>query len=172
MDFLPDALRAARALLELDQSTVAGGAGVERRVVIRLERGDFIRPPQNAYKLVNFYEKSGILFLEADQAGGIGVRWKTPRPRTDLFKRSQLLAARALAHLTQAQLAQRAGVDRSVLTRFESSETKSPAPIFIQRVRDVFGELGVLLLQDTDQGFGVRWKAPELSSANIQTSDG
>lgn len=158
MDFLPGSFRAARALLGKEQDDVAEGSGVDRRVVMRLEKTTYKKPTDAAHRVRRYYEGEGIEFLDADNEAGPGVRWKSGG-QEDFFCRRQVQAARVMMNLSQTQLALKLGVVRSVVTKFESGAVKTPDPGFIeQAVRTLEGE-GVNFLADTAvKGIGVRLK--------------
>lgn len=66
-----DQLRAARALLDLDQKDVAAASGLNVNVLSRIERGE-VRPHEATIeKLLAFYERAGVEFTENN-----GVREK------------------------------------------------------------------------------------------------
>mgnify|MGYP002077704626 CR=1 FL=1 len=72
-------LRAARAMLQLDQTQVAQRSGVSVETIKRLERmsGNLRANYETIQKILDFFEASGIEFLEygeAAQSGGPGVR--------------------------------------------------------------------------------------------------
>lgn len=65
-------LRAARALLDMEQKELARLAGVTERTVIRAERGNSISEETRA-SLRAALEKKGVEFI-AENGGGPGVR--------------------------------------------------------------------------------------------------
>jgi transcriptional regulator with XRE-family HTH domain len=73
----PSQIRAARALLGWHQSELAEKAGIGLATIQRLERasdGVLMAHVSTLVKLVDCFEAAGIIFLRADDGGGIGVR--------------------------------------------------------------------------------------------------
>lgn len=70
-------LRAARALLDMDQKDIARLAAVTERTVIRAERGNSISEETQA-ALRAALEKKGVEFI-AENGGGPGVRLRKRR---------------------------------------------------------------------------------------------
>ncbi len=147
--------RAARALLGMTQEQVAAASGVERRVLTRLEQGTYVRVTDPALNVRIYYEQQGLKFLHENDKSQIGVRWKRPTSH-DILRRTQLHAARVLVGLTQPELAEKAGIGRTALTRFENGKTSSPAIFLIDAVKEALSHEGVRFLSNTDEeGFGV-----------------
>ena len=78
----PAQIRAARALLGWHQVELAKKSKVGLATIQRLEKGP--EGPVMAHyatvlRISDCLKQAGIEFLEADQAGGIGVRLKRPR---------------------------------------------------------------------------------------------
>lgn len=76
----PEQVRAARALLKIDQATLAERAGVSIETVKRFERSDGQLKAQESTiaSIGGALEKSGIVFIAANEkslAGGVGVRF-------------------------------------------------------------------------------------------------
>ncbi|TAV74720.1 helix-turn-helix domain-containing protein [Rhizobium leguminosarum] len=161
MDFSPGSFRAARALLGKAQDDVAEGSGVDRRVVMRLEKTSYAKPTDAAHRVRRYYEGEGIEFLGADDQAGPGVRWKTVG-QDDFFRRRQVQAARVMINLSQTQLALRLGVVRSVVTKYESGAVKTPDPEFIERAMSTLQDEGVTFLPDeaAKGTIGVRMSQP------------
>lgn len=69
-------LRAARALLRLDQKALGEAAGVSAETVKRLESltGPVSASAATVDALVRALGAAGVVFLEADGSGGPGVR--------------------------------------------------------------------------------------------------
>lgn len=156
MEFSPGSFRAARALLGKSQEDVAKGSGVERRVVRRLESFSYAKPTEAAHRVRRYYDNQGIEFLSGDDSAGPGVRWKVGG-QEDFFRRRQVQAARALINLSQAQLAHKLGVARSVVTKYESGVVKTPDPEFIEQAVCSLEQEGVDFIPDTTvKGAGVR----------------
>jgi transcriptional regulator with XRE-family HTH domain len=77
-DITPDLaqIRAARALLGWRQEQLAKASGIGTATIQRIERS---AGPVGGYvstlmRIQSAFEKAGILFLDDDAAGGIGVR--------------------------------------------------------------------------------------------------
>jgi len=73
----PSQIRAARALLGWRQEELARRAGIGLATIQRLERdadGPLMAHVTTLTKLMDCFERAGIIFLRSDQAGGIGVR--------------------------------------------------------------------------------------------------
>jgi transcriptional regulator with XRE-family HTH domain len=82
-------LRAARAILKLEQSELAGIAGVSTETIKRLERldGALAANARTLAKLKSALEQEGIVFL-SDNGGLPGVRpRRDPPPRIRARKR-------------------------------------------------------------------------------------
>jgi transcriptional regulator with XRE-family HTH domain len=81
MSLSPAQCRAARALLDIDQATLARRAVVSRDTVADFEAG--IRNPSknNLAAILIALELAGVMFLEEDGVGGIGVRLRKKRER-------------------------------------------------------------------------------------------
>jgi predicted transcriptional regulator len=82
----PAQCRAARALLDIDLGALAGRAVVSRDTVADFEAG--IRHPNetNLAAIRAALEKAGVVFLDDDSGGGIGVRLKK-KPREIKYAR-------------------------------------------------------------------------------------
>lgn len=148
MDFHAGSFRAARSLLGLGQADVSARADVDRNVVFRVEAAKYQRMlrPQ-ASKLQRFYEKEGIEFVAATAEMGPGIRWDTGKVN-DLVERAQVRAGRAIAGLFQADLAARAKVSQSLISRFASGKTQSlPAEEF-EKIAIALKEAGVVLIDE------------------------
>ncbi|NTI48970.1 hypothetical protein G6L94_11640 [Agrobacterium rhizogenes] len=112
---------------------------------------------KHAHDVRRYYEKEGLEFLKADDFAGPGVRWKT-RGKEDTFYRRQIHAGRVLVDLLQADFAEKLGVTRTAVTKFETDlSTKRPVEYF-ELAMKVLEEAGVIFLPDSDDGgFGVRF---------------
>lgn len=159
MDFSPSSFRAARALIGKDQDVVSAESGVPTHVVKRLERKGYSVPTKHAHDVRRYYGKEGLEFLEADKTAGPGVRWKN-RGKEDTFHRRQIHAGRVLIDLLQADFAEKLGVTRTAVTKFETDlSTKRPVEFF-ELAMKILEEAGVIFLPDSDDGgFGVRLAA-------------
>ncbi|MGH2343465.1 helix-turn-helix transcriptional regulator [Segnochrobactraceae bacterium EtOH-i3] len=62
--------RAARALIEMDQATLAVAANVSRNTVVGLEKGQRTPNPNNLAAIQRALEAAGVEFLE----GGVKLR--------------------------------------------------------------------------------------------------
>ncbi|MFD1511189.1 helix-turn-helix domain-containing protein [Lacimonas salitolerans] len=70
--------RMARAATGLGVRELAQRAGVAIDTVARLERGDTLRP-RTIEAICAALEETGVIFLEATDAAGVGVRLKGDR---------------------------------------------------------------------------------------------
>ena len=71
-------IRAARAMLGLTQQEMADAAGLERRVVARLETGQTNVSMQQFLQIKAAFEERGIEFVPASATYGAGLRWRSP----------------------------------------------------------------------------------------------
>ena len=72
---------------------------------------------------------------------------------------AQIRAARGLSGMSQADLAQAAGVSSMTVKRAEGSGNPYPSEKAIQAMRDALESAGVIFLDsEGDQGLGVRLK--------------
>jgi DNA-binding XRE family transcriptional regulator len=79
MSISPAQCRAARALLDIDQATLARRAVVSRDTVADFEAG-IRHPNENTLTAIPIaLELAGVMFLEEDSASGIGVRLRKER---------------------------------------------------------------------------------------------
>ena len=71
-------IRAARVLLDISQSQLAELASVGIATVKRIEaaRGEITGTANTLWKIQSALEEAGVMFLPADQDGGMGVRLK------------------------------------------------------------------------------------------------
>ena len=76
----PEQMRAARALLGINQSKLAAIAGVGVATVKRIEvgSGKIRGAAQTNWKIQTALEKAGVSFIDAGDDAGPGVRLKTP----------------------------------------------------------------------------------------------
>jgi transcriptional regulator with XRE-family HTH domain len=74
-------IRAARALLDWRQGDLAKAANVAPATIYRLEKGEglLMGYVSTLMRIQSAFEKAGILFLDNDAAGGIGVRFAAPK---------------------------------------------------------------------------------------------
>ncbi|OAP38531.1 hypothetical protein AU381_23535 [Sinorhizobium glycinis] len=148
MDFHGGSFRAARSLLGLGQAGVASRAEVDRNVVFRVEAGNYQRAlrPQ-ATKLKRFYEKVGIEFIEGTAEHGPGIRWDTNKV-DELVHRAHLRAGRALVGMLQADLAAKANVSQSLISRFASGKTQTIPSIEFDKIASALRDKGVELIDE------------------------
>ena len=71
-------VRAARSLLRWNQTRLAQVTGLALSTIKRLESQDgaLHGNAQNVWKIQATFEDAGIIFLEKDGVGGVGVRLK------------------------------------------------------------------------------------------------
>jgi transcriptional regulator with XRE-family HTH domain len=74
-------IRAARALLDWKQHDLAKAAKIGIATIRRIEskEGPMMGYVSTLVRIHLAFEKAGILFLDNDAAGGIGVRFVEPR---------------------------------------------------------------------------------------------
>lgn len=72
----PEQIRAARALLGLNQTELSELAGVGSATVKRIEvaTGEIRGAAQTIWKIQMALEKAGVRFIDADENAGAGVR--------------------------------------------------------------------------------------------------
>lgn len=73
MTILPEQCRAARALLDLDQATVAQMASVSRNTVADFENGKRVPNSNNLAAVRRALEDAGVIFMP-ENGEGVGVR--------------------------------------------------------------------------------------------------
>jgi len=73
----PDQCRAARAMLNLEQSDIADKAGIARATLIDFEKGQRIPRAATVAAIRAALESAGVEFL-AENGGGAGVRLRKP----------------------------------------------------------------------------------------------
>ncbi|TPK81159.1 helix-turn-helix transcriptional regulator [Mesorhizobium sp. B2-4-17] len=81
IDDIARQFRAARALLDIRQDTVAELAKVSRQMVARIESADKSVPHDAIQKIWNAFERKGVIFLEATAAYGPPVTLKKTKPK-------------------------------------------------------------------------------------------
>jgi transcriptional regulator with XRE-family HTH domain len=74
-------IRAARALLDWKQHDLAKAAKIGIATIRRIEgkEGPMMGYVSTLIRIQSAFEKAGILFLDNDAAGGIGVRFAAPK---------------------------------------------------------------------------------------------
>lgn len=169
-----DALRAARALLNLTQESAAERAGVLRRSLSTVETSE--RLPETNLKMVDFYVAQGIEFLGVAKIGGeitqSGAKWSAPN-MTDSSGRAitgdfhveaipvSLRAARALCNKEQAEIAEQAKMARETVKAAEKGNWWTPSHRALQ---DYYESIGIEFTGWGETatgkfyGVGVRWK--------------
>lgn len=73
----PGQCRAARALLNLEQSEIADRAGIARATIIDFEKGQRVPRLATIEAIRTAFESAGVEFI-AENGGGAGVRLKKP----------------------------------------------------------------------------------------------
>ena len=73
----PAQSRAARALLEMNQSTLARNAGLGLSTIVDFERGRRLVSEDAMLAMEAALERAGIKFIDED-GGGLGVRFRKP----------------------------------------------------------------------------------------------
>jgi transcriptional regulator with XRE-family HTH domain len=79
----PAQIRAARALLDWRQEDLANASGVGTATIQRVEKSE---QPKTGYvstlmRIQTAFEKAGILFINADEMGGFGLRLANKKRR-------------------------------------------------------------------------------------------
>ena len=74
-------IRAARALLGWKQHDLAKSAKIGIATIRRIEgqEGPMMGYVSTLMRIQSAFEKAGILFLDTDAAGGVGVRFAAPK---------------------------------------------------------------------------------------------
>ena len=72
--FLPAVCRAGRMLVGFSQQELADAADISRQTVVDFERGARHPYRDNLFAMGAALEKAGVIFVEADERGGPGVR--------------------------------------------------------------------------------------------------
>lgn len=76
MTITSEQCRAARALLNLSQPDLAKAAKLGKITILRFERGSHNTYARNVETIRKTLEKAGIIFIDPDANGGLGVRLK------------------------------------------------------------------------------------------------
>lgn len=74
-NILPEQCRAARALLDMDQATLAASASVSRNVIIDFEKGRRVPTRNNLIAIRRALEAAGVIFTNG-AAPGVGRKKK------------------------------------------------------------------------------------------------
>ncbi len=169
----PEALRAARALLNLSQREAAERAAVPHRYLTIVETTG-ARVNSNL-ELVDFYVSEGIEFLGEASIGKeitrTGARWIPPSsPDTGKAQKANFhaedarvsfRAARALLNKRQDEIAALTGLSRATVKSLEAGKTWQESH---QTLLDFYERAGVEFtgwgdpVTDKYFGVGVRWK--------------
>lgn len=80
VDMTPAQSRAARALLEINQSDLAEKAGLGLSTIVDYEKRRRVVSPEAIAAIEQAFERAGIYFIE-ENGGGAGVRFSKPRKR-------------------------------------------------------------------------------------------
>lgn len=161
MDNMSQSLKAARTVLDESQEHVAVEAGVNVRILRRLEQGSYIRMPLDVVVLRKYYEGKGIDFLVEDGNGGPGISWPA-RAVFDPSHRDKIRVGRSLANLSQRDFAKLSGVGQSVISRIESGQNVIIPVRSVTQMLETLKSVGVILV---DQSDGTRHMA-RLAPAN------
>lgn len=172
----PDALRVARALMNLSQRVAAERAAVPHRYLTIVETSD-ARLNTNL-ELVDFYVAEGIEFLGEAFIGKdiacAGARW-IPPSSPEISKamkakfhvedaRVSFRAARALLNRRQDEIAAMAGLSRATVKSLESGKDWEDSH---QTLLNFYERAGVEFtgwgdpVTDKYFGVGVRWQSPK-----------
>ena len=176
-----DALRAARALLNLTQTTAADRANILRRSLSTVETSE--RLPDTNLKLVDFYMAQGIEFVGDTKIGEeitrAGAKWVAPAT-TELGNAMvgefhvettpvSFRAARALLNKEQNEVAEDAKLSRETVKALEKGVRWASSH---QALRDYYESIGIEFTGWGDTatgrfyGVGVRWKASKPYAEN------
>ena len=82
INYSPDTLRAARALLGLDAREFAAIANISRPTLRNAESGKRNVSLDTIERIQAKYEELGIEFTPAGPGYGAGVRWKVPKSKS------------------------------------------------------------------------------------------
>lgn len=74
MTITPEQCRAARALLNWSQPTLAETIGISRQTITNFESGANIPHPNNLADIRVALEEAGVIFIDEDKTAGPGVR--------------------------------------------------------------------------------------------------
>ncbi|NEI37711.1 hypothetical protein GR204_27735 [Rhizobium leguminosarum] len=172
-----EALRVARALLNLTRSELAEGAELAEKTVQRAEAGE---PTARASeKLQAFYEQRGVGFtgsvdLATGKITGAGARWRAPTvlppqgPESDDFRTESFgvhfRAARAWFDKSQRVVAEETNLSQKTIIALEQVSDHSNSEF--RRLREYYESQGLEFLSwgDTSRnlyyGVGVRQRQP------------
>ena len=142
--------RAARALLGIDQGTLAEAASVSRSVIVDFESSSRKTIKKNIEAITRALEDAGVEFIP--ETNGVGLRLKT-----EIITPAQCRAARGLLDMDQASLAEAANISRSVLVDFENDK-RTPNRNNLAAIIRVLEEAGVEFIPENGGGPGLRLK--------------
>lgn len=166
MKIFASQLRAARALLDVDQVVVSGWADLDRRELSGWEHAKYKLRSSDAEKLQKTFEERNIEFLSASEGKGAGVRWREPG-REDRHRGAQFRAARAMANLSMRDLEHLSGVNRNFIWRLERGKVGPLNVEFIGKLEASFRKKNIdLVPEDGRSGAGVRWLVDEDAPRN------
>jgi len=142
-------------MLGLKQSDLASKAMITRSVLLGLEQPGRKLPDQLALsQLREAILREGLVFVDASEAAGEGVRWAKPSGKVWV---DCLRDARAMLGYTLDELSEKSGVGRYVIARLEKTQRKRINEQSARRLREVLFEKGVIVLdEEADLGAGVR----------------
>ncbi len=145
-------------MLGLKQSDLASKAMITRSVLLGLEQPGRKHPDQLALsKLRDAFRAEGLMFVDANENMGEGVRWAKPSGRVWV---DSLRYARVMLGYTLDELSEKSGVGRYVIARLESTERKRINEQSARRLREVLFDQGVVMLgEEAEVGAGVRLRA-------------
>lgn len=171
----PDALRAARALVGLNQRQVADRLHMSRKAITSCEWGNGATLEANQ-KLRQLYESEGIEFLgtadlSTGKVSGAGARWCAPVEETEQAADQQryhveptmlaFLAARNLIGLDQSDVARMVGASPRRVGSIETGRGSTRE--MIRTLRRYYESRGIQFLGWPSRipghylGVGVRW---------------
>lgn len=181
----PDALRVARALMNLSQRAAAEAAGVPQRYLTVVETS-YSRIGTNL-ELVDFYSAAGIELLGdfsiGKEVARAGARWSGPSSR-DVGKaektrfhaeetRVSFRAARALLNKGQDEIAGLAGLSRATVKSLELGKAWEESH---RALLAFYENVGIEFLGWGDPvanlyfGIGVRWSSGPPEPVSLSTS--
>ena len=149
MVITPAQCRAARALLGMDQVTLAEAASVSRSVIVDFESGSRKTIRRNLEAITVVLVEAGVEFTPEN--GGVGLR------RRQEMTPAQCRAARGLVNIDQTTLADAASVSKSVIADFES-EKRIPYKENLNAIQKALEDLGVEFIPENGGGPGLRLK--------------
>ncbi len=146
----PAQCRAARALLGMDQGTLAEAACVSRSVIIDFESGSRKTIKRNLDAITQVLKQAGVEFTPDNN--GVGLRLKT-----EAITPAQCRVARGLLDMGQASLARAANISKSALVGFEN-DSRTPDEDALAAIIRVLEDAGVAFIPANGGGPGLRLK--------------